>query len=503
MYLENDLDCLLKLFGSTSMGVKGSFRIICQSMRSICRLSAWGLTLCVTVVVLRGQSAPSSADSAMERDFQAAMAAQDRGDLGKATSMLVALRSAHPGIFAVDESLGLLYVAREDFATALPILKAATREEPGSSVAHANLGADYLKLDKSQDAVRELEIAARLNPRDQGTLSTLGQALSANGQPAAAAQAFGKAVELAPANADATIMDPATRDLRYNWAVVLLETGDADKAAWALAPIPASLNTPQIESVLGEIAEKQGKYIDAVQHLQAAAKQDPSEANIYLLGCEYLKHWTFDPAVELFEYGVAHYPASQRLLLGLGIAQYSKNKISVAAPIFAQLLDADPGNATYAILLGRSCIALPDTIKECEKLEYFAEANPKNGDVDTYAAMSILARSPETANLALASKLLDEATQADPKLADAHLEKGFLLQYQDHWRESIPELETCIALRPESSKAHYLLMLAYARTGNKAKAKEQLLLQKKYRDLEKDGMDTRYREVQMFVAASK
>jgi tetratricopeptide (TPR) repeat protein len=403
----------------------------------------------------------------------------------------------------VDESLGLLYVAREDYSAALPILKAAAKEEPASSVAHANLGADYLKLANNQDAVRELEIAARLSPNDPQTLSTLGQALSANSQPADAAQAFGKAVAVTPVNPDAANMDPATRDLRYNWAVVLLEAGDADKAAEVLAPIPATRTTPQIESVLGEIAEKQGRYIDAVQHLQAAAKQDPSEANIYLLGYEYLKHWTFDPAAELFEYGVAHYPTSQRLLLGLGIAQFSKDKISVAAPIFARLLDADPGNATYAILLGRSCTALPDAIQECEKLERFAEANPKNADVDTYAAMSILARSSETANLTLAAQLLDEAIQADPKLAEAHLEKGYLLQFQDRWQESIPELEASAVLQPESSKAHYLLMLAYARIGNKAKAKEQMLLQKKYRDMEKDGMDTRYREVQMFVAASR
>ena len=268
------------------MGATGSLRISSQSLRSICRLSGWALTLCIAAGVMRGQTPPAAADSAMERDFQAAMAAQDRGDLPKATSMLLALRSAHPGIFAVDESLGLLYVAREDFSTALPILKAAVKEEPGSSVAHANLGADYLKLDKSEDAVHELEIASRLSPNDQSTLSTLGQALSANGLPADAAQAFGKAVALAPTDPDPMKMDPATKDLRYDWAVVLLEAGNADKAADALAPIPASQMTPQIESVLGEIAEKQGKYMDAVQHLQAAAKQDPSEANVYLLGYE-------------------------------------------------------------------------------------------------------------------------------------------------------------------------------------------------------------------------
>jgi len=46
-------------------------------------------------------------------------------------------------------------------------------------------------------------------------------------------------------------------------------------------------------------------------------------------------------------------------------------------------------------------------------------------------------------------------------------------------------------------------LLAYAHFGDREKAKEQLLLQKKYRELDKDGMDTRYREVQMFVVASK
>ena len=44
----------------------------------------------------------------MERDFQEAMAAQDRGDLDRAQSLLLKLHNAHPGIFAVDESLGLL-----------------------------------------------------------------------------------------------------------------------------------------------------------------------------------------------------------------------------------------------------------------------------------------------------------------------------------------------------------------------------------------------------------
>jgi len=417
------------------------------------------------------------------------MAAQDRGDLDKAQSMLLTLRLHHPGIFAIDESLGLLYAAREQFAAALPILQAAAKENPTNAVAHANLGADDLKLGKKSDAIHELEWAAKLNPNDKETLSNLGQALASNGQPAEAAKAFGKAVAL----------DPENSDLRCDWASVLLDAGDTKQAAEALAPIPSQETMSRVQALLGEIAERDGQFLDAANHLQAAAKLDPSEANVYFMGIEYLKHWTFDAAIEYFQYGVAHYPASKRMLLGLGIALYSKSQVALAAPIFAQLLDADPENATYADLLGRSCTVMPDTIKECIKLERFAEANPKNAAVDTYAATSILARSSQAPNLTVAAKLLDAAIQVDPKLAEAHLEKGFLLQYQDKWQESIPELETSIALKPESSRAHYLLALAYARTGNRDKAREQVALQKKYREQEKEGVDTEFNEVKTFL----
>ena len=109
--------------------------------------------LCVATGIVQAQSSSSAAAAAIEREYQAAMSAQDRGDLNQAESMLLALRAKHPGIFAVDESLGLLYIAREQFTAALPILKAAVEEDPSSPVAHANLGADYLKLGKNQEEI--------------------------------------------------------------------------------------------------------------------------------------------------------------------------------------------------------------------------------------------------------------------------------------------------------------------------------------------------------------
>ena len=434
-------------------------------------------------------SANSQHNLTVEQEFQAAMHAQDRGDLDKAESILLALRAKHPGIFAVDESFGLLYVAQQKFELALPILKVAVKENPSSAIAHANLGAAYLKLDKSTDALHELQTAERLNPQDRDTECNLGQALVAVGQRVEAAKAYGKAVALEPQN----------NDLRYDLAALLLDNGDVSEAAKVLSALEHPETMPQAQALLGEIAEKQGRFLDAVGHLQAAAKLDPSEANLYLLGMEYLKHWTFQPASQFFEYGISHYPSSQRMLLALGITRYSMNQLAQAAPIFAQLLDAHPENTSYAELLGRSCTLVPDEIKECENLEHYAEAHLNNAAIDTYAATSILARSNQSPNVDRAIKLLDAAIHIDPKSAEAHFQKGFVLQGAEKWQASIPELEASIASRPESAKAHYRLALAYSHTGNREKAQEQIVLQKKYREEEKDGVDVRLNEVQMFL----
>jgi len=453
----------------------------CKSVASGC--------LALVVLLLRVVPADGQHNATAEQEFQAAMNAQDHGDLHKAESILLALRTKHPGIFAVDESLGLLYGIQEKFELAVPILKVAVKENPASAIAHANLGAAYLKQDKSTDAVHELQAAERLNPQDRDTESNLGQALLAAGQRVEAAKAYGRAVAL----------DPGNSDLRCDWAALLLDNGDIDQAAKVLAALDRADTIPRAQALLGEIAERQGRFLNAVEHLQTAAKLDPSEANLYLLGMEYLKHWTFQPASQFFEYGIKRYPSSERMRLAMGITYYSMNQLAQAAPIFAQLLETHPENASYAELLGRSCTLTPDAIKECEDLQRYAEAHPGNADVDIYAAETILARSNQAPNVETAVKLLDAAIRADPKSAEAHLQKGLVLQGGEKWQQSISELETSIAYRPASSKAHYRLALAYSHVGNREKAQEQITLQKMYREEERNGVDARLSEVQMFL----
>jgi tetratricopeptide (TPR) repeat protein len=421
-----------------------------------------------------------------------ALDAYDQGKLDTAEPILRDIATRYLKNYEANEALGSLYAEQGSLDKAIPYLQRAASLAPTQSIAHANLGAACLKLGKTEDAIRELKAAAKLDPLSRPTQSNLGQALLAGKQPAEAAKAFAKAVQIEPDN----------WDLRYNWAVALVDAGEIQQATDALAPIPGKDAKPQIQALLGDIAERQGNFQEAVDYLQAAAKLDPSEVNIYFLGFEFLRHWTFEPAIRIFTYGIAQYPTSQRMLMGLGIARYSLNDLAVAAPIFAQLLDMDPESATYADFLGKSCSLMPDMSKGCEKLEGFAEKHPQNATIATYAAASILHRSTQSEDLAVASALLNQAITLDPKLAEAHYQKGLLLQTETQWKESVLELETAIALKPNSSKAHYRLALAYSHTGQRDKAQAEIALQKEYSEQEKDSLNARLKEVKTFLVAT-
>lgn len=421
--------------------------------------------------------------------FAAALKAQDSGDRREAESTLRDLARRNPNSFEVAETLGLLYAESGEFTPAIPFLEKACSLNSSSAIALANLGAAYLKVNREKDAVPVLTRSVALDPGNAQTLSSLGTALLQTGRSQQAAAAFAKAAS----------RNPSDPDLLYNWALALFNSGQTTTANEVLSRVSDKDSSSQAQSLLGDIEERQGHYEQAVAHLQAAAKLDPSEANMYALGIEFLRHWTFDPAIRIFQFGLERYPSSTRLLLGLGVARYSMNDVGLAAPIFSRLLVSDPDNALYAELLGHSCSLMPETSKGCDKLESFAERHPKNAMVATYAAANILHRPSTPENASAARKLLETAIADDPHSPEAYYQMGLLEQYQSRWPESIVPLEKAIALKPAFSKAHYRLALAYSHAGEREKAHQEIALQKQYSQQEKDDLNAKFKEVTTFL----
>lgn len=428
--------------------------------------------------------------SSLEREFQAAMAARDGGDLERAKEILSALRRKHPGIFAVDESLGLIYVAQQKYAEALPILRAAANEQADSDVAHANLGAAFYKLGRTSEARRELEAAARLNPGNAATQQGLGEILLNASEPKRALEAFQSALKAKPG-------DP---DLEMDCATAMVAVGELDNAKAMLSNLPDAEQSAQAQELLGEIAEKQGDFQQAASHFSRAVELDPSETNAWTLGVELLRHWSFDPAVREFEAAAQKFPLSTRMKLGLGAAYFGDAKYAEAIPVFAELLKSDENNSLYAEMLGMACTAVTESAKEqCSPLLSYARRHPHDAKIATYAASMLLTQNADGERATTARELLNQALSANPRLPDAQYQMGVLKQSEGNWPGSIDNLQAAIAGKPDLAQAHYRLALAYWRTGRKEDGQAEMELQKKYAKQEKEDMDNRLRQITTFI----
>lgn len=453
------------------------------------RLLWLALASCIFSPLLCAQDAPT-AQSALEREFQAAMAAQDKGDLEAAKATLLNIRQKHPGIFAVDESLGMIFASQQKFAQALPFLQDAVREQPASDAAHANLGAALYHLHRNGEALIAFQQAAQLNPSNPSTQQSLGQLLLEAGKPDQAARAFATALRL----------NPGDDDLIFSYAASLIADKHYDDAAQALSTAHSTDQSALAQSLLGQVDEAKHDYESAGKHFARAVELEPSESNIWTLGVEFLRHWTFDAAVREFEAGATKYPASTRMKLGLATAYFGDAKYGAAIPLFAGLLHADKSNALYAEMLGMACTAATSSDKsDCSALVGYAKAHPRDARAGTYAATQLLTETSNDAQRALGKKLLAQALAANPKSPDAQYLMGFTQQNGGDWRGSIPYLEKAIALKPNLAEAHYRLALAYWRSGRKQDAQREIDLQKKYAAQQREDLDHRLRQITTFV----
>jgi tetratricopeptide (TPR) repeat protein len=456
--------------------------------------------LCLAVALLHGQSSSTrtatnehKATEEMERQFQEAMAAQDKGDLEHAESLLLELHSRHPGIFAVDESLGLLYVAREEFAAALPLLKDAARENSSSDVAFANLGAVQFKLHHNSEALEEFRRAATLNPNNPATQQALGRLWMEAHEPEKAAAAF----------AAALAQDPKNHDLAMDCAQALKDAGHPRQAADILAGLPGVDQSASAQSLLADADEASGNYREAGEHYERAVELDPSEPNVWMMGIEFLRHWTFETAIKEFAAGQDKFPLSTRMRVGLGAAYFGNGNYAKAIPIFADLLDADLDNSLDAELLGLSCVAAIQGEKSrCNSLLKYAQSHPRDAKVSVYTASTLIGGQLTEENMRLARQLLDRAIAVDPKLADAQYEMGVLKQDQMDWAGSISYLEQAVKLKPNFARAHYRLALACLRSGRKQEGEAEMALQKRYSEQQQNDLDQRLRQITTFLVDS-
>jgi tetratricopeptide (TPR) repeat protein len=451
----------------------------------------WALHSCL-LLASNAQQSPT-----LDRDFQAAVAQYESGHYAEAAAKLESLLPTVPQSFEVHELLGLVYSAQSQDAKANLHLDKAVRLKPNSTAARTNLGANLMRLGKLDLAEAEFKKAVQLEPQNFDANHNLGEVYVRSGKLAQAVPYLEKAQRI----------QPASYDNGYDLALAYVETARLADARLLLHNLLKQKNTAELHNLLAQVEEKDKQFVAAANEYETAAHMDPSESNLFDWGSELLLHRTLEPAIEVFQQATERYPNSPRLLIGLGMALYSRGNYDDAVKFLLRAADLSPSDPSCYFFLSRAYDSSPIQADDViQRFRRFAELQPSNARAHYYYAMSLWkgkrAQDPAL-DLQQIESLLRKSLALDPAFADGHLQLGNLYSDQAKYAESIPEYQRALELNADLADAHYRLGQAYVRTGDKVRGQEQLQIYQRLREQHLADLDRQRAEIRQFVYSAK
>lgn len=408
-------------------------------------------------------AALANAQSNLDQQFQSAVAQYNAGHFAEAAAQLEDLLPRVPNSFEVHELLGLVYASESQDTKAIEQLQAAVRLKPGDFQANHNLGELYIKMGKIAGATPFLEQAQRINP--------------------------------------------SSYDNGYDLALAYSLTQRLGQARQRVQSLLQQKNTGELHNLLGQIEEKDAKYLAAENEFSIAAHMDPSEANLFDWGSEFLLHRTYEPAIEVFEQAARRYPSSPRLMIGLGMALSARGKYEEAIQPLLKAADLDPADPRCYRFLSHAYDVSPSPSPDVvERFRRYAELQPGNAMAQFYYAMSLMkGKTPDESSPEFheVQSLLQKSIALDGTFAEAHFRLGNLYADQHEYAKSFPEYERAVELNPNHPDAHYRLGQYYVHAGRKDLAQPEFAAYQRLRAEYLAQLDKEGNEVQQFVSAAK
>ncbi len=213
----------------------------------------------------------------------------------------------HPLIY---HNLGVIAMLRGNHAEAVTRFHQALVLQPDNGSSRLLLGMSLLSLKKNAEAVRELKRATTLLPEQPQSHLQLARAYEATENWTAAVQEFQNLVRLAP------------QEPEYSYRLWRAWTKLSD---WSYRQIIArNPNSARVQQALGLEFATQGKYDQALEAYQQAARADPKMPEIHLAMAQiYLQMKKFDEALSEISLELQLVPESN-------VAADTKAKIAAA-----------------------------------------------------------------------------------------------------------------------------------------------------------------------------
>jgi len=429
----------------------------------------------------------------LDKEYQSAVADYEAGNYQQAAARLESLLPFAPNSFEIHELLGMVYASLPDSDKAIEHLKTAVQIKPDSGEARTNLGATLLRLGKVDLAGEQFRKAAALEPNSYDANHNLGEFLIQKG----------KVMDAQPLLERAYTINPAAYENGYDLAMSDFLLGKLDAARTVVRALLQQKDAGELHNLLGQIDEKDGKFVAAANDYEAAAHLDPSEDNLFAWGSEMLLHRTYEPAITIFQKAAELYPKSPRILIGLGLALYSRGIYDKAVKALLAAADLNPRDPRCYLFLSKAYNSSPLQADEVvERFRRYAELEPNNALAQYYYAVSLWkGERVENSHVDPGSVevLLKKAIVLDDSLADAHVQLGNLYADQRQYEKSIPEYRRALELNPNLSDAHYRLATDLVHTGQKESAQKEFAIYQNLRAAHLAEVQKEHEEVRQFV----
>jgi tetratricopeptide (TPR) repeat protein len=283
--------------------------------------------------------------------------------------------------------------------------------------------------------------------------------------------------------AAASALAPDRPDLLYNLALAHFRSGELAPALESAERAKAMQDSASLESLMGDIQEKQGNSLAAVHSYQAAVALDPSEERYRLaLALELLRHQTFDAALVVLNQSSTQFPNSIRVKILLGLTYYFVDRSADAIHALLEAATLDPQDEIAARYLGEIILqdsSTPDPAATAHICK-FADEHPQKKTADAFCGGILLRIARDAGDDSRRPEIirrLQHAALVGPKESVARCQLGKAFEWAEQWRQAKPEMEACVRVDPDSPDGHYQLSRIYRRLGLTTLAEQQTKLQ--------------------------
>jgi tetratricopeptide (TPR) repeat protein len=263
-------------------------------------------------------------------------------------------------------------------------------------------------------------------------------------------------------------------------AVDLAKTGHCREALPLLKKSAAHVADKDLKREVGFAGVRCAMFADqpdaAIDFLRSLNHEFPRDPDVLYLSVHTYSDLSTRASAELANAAPTSYEAQELNAEALEV----QGKWDAAASIYRQILKQNPSLAGIHYRLGRILVSKPEfgpAAAEEAKQEFERELQIDPSNAGAEYVLGEMAKQNQQWDEAI--RHFSRAAKLDAALGDAFVGWGGSLVSLKRFSDAIPPLETAVKLQSGNPAAHYMLAIAYARSGRKEDGDREFAIQQK------------------------